>query len=78
MKKIIDVLKSFRPEYDFEKYDDFVGEGLLDSVDLQELYAALENEYEIELAGTDLLPQNFRNIETIRELLESRDVKFED
>ncbi len=78
MKKIIDVLKEFRPEYKFEEVDDFISEGTFDSVDLQEFYGVLETEYNIELAGTDLLPQNYRNIESIRDLLESRGVKFED
>ncbi|MBR1419922.1 MAG: acyl carrier protein [Selenomonadaceae bacterium] len=74
MKKIIDILREVHPNENFEASDDFISDGLLDSFDLQDLFARLEEEYGIELAGTDLAPQNFQTIESIKDLLESRGV----
>ncbi|MBR1397070.1 MAG: acyl carrier protein [Selenomonadaceae bacterium] len=74
MKTIMDLLNQLHPEFDYDQSDDFISDGLLDSIDIQELFAMLEEEYKIELAGTDLAPQNFRNIDTIRELLNSHGV----
>ena len=74
MKTIMDLLNQLHPEFNYDQSDDFISDGLLDSIDIQELFAMLEEEYKIELAGTDLAPQNFRNIDTIRELLNSHDV----
>lgn len=74
MKKIIDILKDLHPKYDYEGSDDFISDGLLDSLDLQELFGIIEKEYDIKLAGTDLTPQNFRSIDDIRDLLASHGV----
>ena len=69
MKTINDLLLQLHPDFDYESSDDFISDGLIDSIDMQELFAMIEEEYGIELAGTDLAPQNFRSIETIKELL---------
>ena len=69
MEKILDMLKRLHPERDYETSDDFISDGLIDSIDLQELFAMLEEEFDVELAGTDLTPQNFKNLDTIADLL---------
>lgn len=74
MKKIIDILKELNPKNDYEKSDDFISDGLIDSMDMQDLFARFEEEYNIEFAGTDLTPQNFMNIASIKDLLERRGV----
>ena len=71
----MDLLKKLHPDYNYESSDDFISDGLIDSIDIQELFAMIEDEYKIELAGTDLAPQNFRNLESIKELLISHGVK---
>lgn len=69
MKTIKDLLHQLHPDFNYDSSDDFISDGLIDSIDMQELFAMIEEEYGIELAGTDLAPQNFRSIETISELL---------
>lgn len=75
MTKIIDVLKKLNPENNYEASDDFISDGFIDSMDMQDLFALLEEEYDVELAGTDLIPQNFASIEAIRDLLASHGVE---
>ncbi|MBR3624381.1 MAG: acyl carrier protein [Selenomonadaceae bacterium] len=75
MKKIIEILKELNPKNDYEKSEDFVSDGLIDSMDMQDLFARLEEEYNVEFAGTDLTPQNFTSIESIRDLLKRRGVE---
>ncbi len=75
MKKIEELLKELHPDYDYEGSEDFQADGLMDSFDLQRLVAAIEQEYGVGLAGTDLLPQNFANTAAIRELLEGYGVE---
>ena len=75
MTKIIDILKKLNPENNYEASDDFISDGLIDSMDMQDLFALLEEEYHVELAGTDLIPQNFASIEAIRALLASHGVE---
>lgn len=77
MKTIKDLLHQLHPDFDYDKSDDFISDGLIDSIDMQELFALIEEEYNVELAGTDLAPQNFASIEAIRELLAAHGVEVQ-
>jgi acyl carrier protein len=68
--QLVDIIQSIRPEADFSNASDFLAEGLLDSFDLITLVAALDKEYGISIPGTDIVPENFRNLETIGNLLQ--------
>ena len=69
MKPLPDVLKEIRPEFDFTTSDDFISDGMLDSFDMVTLVAALDKNYSISIQGTDILPENFKNLQTIEALL---------
>ena len=69
MKPLPDVLKEIRPEFDFTISDDFISDGMLDSFDMVTLVAALDKNYGISIQGTDILPENFKNLQTIEALL---------
>lgn len=75
MKKIIELLQEINKDADFAKSDDFISDGLLDSMDLQMLAVAIEDTYGVKLAGTDLIPMNFASVEAIVDLLHSRGVE---
>lgn len=75
MKKITDILAEIRPEADFEKSEDFIGDGLMDSFDLITFVAALDEEYGVKIKGTEIVPENFMNIPAIGALLERYGVK---
>ena len=76
MKKITEILRECYPNIadEFAKSDDFISDGLLDSIEIQLLFNTLEDEYGITLSGSDLMPQNFASVESIRDLLEAHDV----
>lgn len=69
INKITEVLASVRPEFDFSESDDFIEDGMLDSFDLVNLIACLDDEFNISIDGTDIVPENFKNLETITQLL---------
>lgn len=69
MSKVPDILGGIRPEVKFCGSPDFFLEGLLDSFDLVTLVSELDREYNIHIDGTEILPENFRNIEAIEALL---------
>ena len=69
MKLVIEILKEIRPEFDFSTSEDFIADGMLDSFDVVTLVATLDKNYRISIAGTDIVPENFRNLKTITELL---------
>jgi acyl carrier protein len=68
--KIIAILNDIRPEFDFnEPIDNFIEAGMLDSFDLVTLVTSLDEAFEISIDGTDILPENFSNSESISNLL---------
>ena len=69
MKSLADILKEIRPEFDFTASQDFIADGMLDSFDMITLVAALDKTYGISIPGTDILPENFKNLQTIEALL---------
>ena len=69
--RIIAILNDIRPEFDFnESIKNFIEEGMLDSFDLVVLVNNLDETFEISIDGTDILPENFYNVETISNLLD--------
>jgi acyl carrier protein len=75
MKSIPDILKEIRPEFDFAASSDFIGDGMLDSFDVVTLVSALDKNYSISIPGTDIVPENFQNVQTIEALLRKTGAK---
>lgn len=67
--EILDLLNEINPDADFENSEDFIDEALIDSYGMIELVEALEDKYEIEIDGMDIIPENFKSLETICELV---------
>ncbi len=69
MKRLPRILNEIRPEFDFTTSRDYLGDGMLDSFDMMTLVAALDKTYAISIQGTDIVPENFRNLDAIAALL---------
>ena len=67
--KIYLILENIRPEVDFRSTTNFISEGYLDSFDIVSLVAAIDEEYNISIDGTDILPENFETIDSISSLV---------
>ena len=71
MKKVIELLQELHPDRDYDSSSDCISDGLIDSVDMQRLLAMIDEEYDVQLSGTELMPMNFANTDAIRDLLMS-------
>ncbi len=69
MKTVADILKEVRPEFDFAASKDFIADGMLDSFDVVTLVAALDKNFGISIQGVEIVPENFKNHQTIEALL---------
>lgn len=76
MNEIAAILKTIRPELDYSQSEDFIADGLLDSFDMVALVTALDKKYNISIQGVDIVPENFKNLETIAALLGKSGVKL--
>ena len=69
-EKIMEILTGLRPECDFENSENFIEEGLLDSMDIVALVDSVEEEYGITIPGTAISAKNFSNLDSIVELIQ--------
>lgn len=68
-QQILKILKEIGNGDNFETSEDFLSEGLIDSFGVIALVGALEEQFEIEIDGGDILPENFKNMEAIVNLI---------
>ncbi|MFO1511867.1 MAG: acyl carrier protein [Verrucomicrobiota bacterium] len=76
MKSIAEILKEIRPEFDFAASQDFISDGMLDSFDIVTLVSSLDKNFGVSIPGTEILPENFMNIQTIEALLRKSGAKL--
>jgi acyl carrier protein len=67
--KILSILQETRPESDFDQSENFIADGLLDSFDMIVLIGELEEQFEISVDGTQIVPENFVSLEAIESLV---------
>lgn len=67
--RILEVLKQINADADFENSEDFIEDGLMDSFEIVELVSGLEDEFDIEIGGRDIIPENFIHLEAIEALV---------
>ena len=71
MERITGVLDEIMNGQEYVDCDDFLEAGLLDSMDVMDLVEKLEEEFDIEISGRDIIPEKFKNVESIVKLIES-------
>lgn len=69
-EKIIEIIKNMKQDQDFELDTDLVEEGVLDSFDIANLIIELEEEFQIEISGLDIIPENFITVDAMILLIE--------
>jgi len=74
MDKIVNILSGIRPEFDFTRSQDFIADGFLDSLDVVMLVTELDKQFSISIDGIDIVPDNFKNVDSIKALLEKKGV----
>ncbi len=68
-EKIVKILSSLRPEFDFTEKVDFIEEGMLDSFDVVSLINELDRVFNVVVPGEEVVPENFSSVEAISQLI---------
>ena len=63
-------LAKVKPNVDFKNATAIVDDGLLDSMDIVMLVGELNDEFDIEIQVTDLVPENFNTVDAIVKMVE--------
>lgn len=75
MERLMEILQEVL-DAGFEACEDFVEGGVMDSLQVMDLVEMLESEYDIEISGRDILPDNFSSMEKIIKMLEKYGVEI--
>lgn len=70
MEEVMKILESIKSGVDFNKEDNLIEDEILDSFDIVNLVARLDQEFDIEISPADLIPEKFKSVETIYQLVE--------
>lgn len=71
-KRVLKVLKIINSIGNFENSNNFLVDGLVDSLDIIRLITLLETEFEISINALDIVPENFDSINSIIKLINSK------
>lgn len=69
MDELIAILNEIRPSHDFLEAKNFFDQGMLDSLDLTVLVAALESRYNVFMDVDEIVAENFCNLAAISAIL---------
>ena len=72
MKNLLEILKSIRPDVDFENEKKLIDDEILDSLDVISIVGEINDFYDIEINVGDMTPKNFNNVEALIALIESK------
>ena len=68
--KILEILTEVRPDIDFESETELVSGNILESFDIVQIVAELDDEFDIEISPKDLTADNFNSLDALEELIE--------
>ena len=70
MEELLEVLQDVKDDADFENCTTLIDDGVLDSFDLLQIIAALNDTYDISIPASEIVPANFNSARAILELIE--------
>ena len=62
---IIDILSEIVEDVDFDTCTTLIDDGLLSSLDVIQLIGALNDEFDISIPATEIVPDNFNSVDAI-------------
>ncbi|MCT4543316.1 MAG: acyl carrier protein [Vallitalea sp.] len=69
MDTIINILQEINPYVEIDYNTHLLEEGILDSIGIMYLITSLEELYDIEIPGENIIPENFQDITSIQNLI---------
>lgn len=67
---IIDILSELVEDVDFESCNTLIDDGVLSSLDIIQLIGALNDEFDISIPATEIIPANFNSVDAMCAMVE--------
>lgn len=70
MDKLLEILREINDSLDYMNEDGLIDNELIDSVELMQLIAEIEDAYDISIDMEDIIPENFNSVEAMYKLID--------
>ena len=68
--QIIDILSEIVDDVDFDTCTTLIDDGILSSLDIIQLIGALNDEFDISIPATEIIPANFNSVDAMAAMVE--------
>jgi len=68
--QIIDILSEIVDDVDFDSCTTLIDDGILSSLDIIQLIGALNDEFDISIPATEIVPANFNSVDAMAAMVE--------
>lgn len=65
MEELIEILKEIKDDVDFENCTDLIDGRYLDSFDIIQIISAIDDEYDVKVPASEIIPQNFNSAKAL-------------
>ena len=65
MERLIELLEEIKEDVDFKNTKDLIDGGILDSFDVLQIISSLNDEYDISIPASEIVPKNFNSAEAL-------------
>ena len=70
MERLLEILSEIKEDVDIASCTTLVDDGILDSFDILQIIAALNDEYDISIPASEIMPQNFNSAEALYQMVQ--------
>ena len=70
MNDLIELLQDVRDDIDFETCTDLIDGKVLSSFDIIQIISVLDDEYDISIPATEIIPENFNSAQAIYDMIQ--------
>ncbi|HAQ7747625.1 TPA: phosphopantetheine-binding protein [Enterococcus faecium] len=70
MEELLQLLKEIKNDVDFEHEKELVDSGLLDSIEIVNVIASMEEKYGFEISPEYIDPDNFQSVEAMWDMIQ--------
>lgn len=70
MEELLELLQGVRDDIDFTKEDKLIDDKILTSFDIIQIIAAIDDEYDVSVPATQIVPANFNSMQAIYDMIQ--------